>query len=49
MQKPRVETQEFILSGALLHRKYTEDVQSSRSPKMEVSFEEVTENTVTAL
>ena len=52
LQKPRVEdVQEFILyQGALLHRKYTEDVRGvPEAQKMEVSFEEVTENTVTAL
>ena len=51
-QVPSAEdVQEFILyQGELLHRKYTEDVRGvSEARKMEVSFEEVTENTVTAL
>ena len=52
LQRPTVEdVQEFILyQGELLHRKYMEDIECvSDERKMEVSFEEVTEDPVTAL
>jgi hypothetical protein len=45
------DVQEFILyQGELLHRRYMEDIEAvSDERKMEVSFEEVTEDPVTAL
>ena len=52
LQRPTVEdVQEFILyQGELLHRRYTEAIECvSDERKMEVSFEEVTEDPVTAL